>query len=333
MTNQIIRSIKDAIELINKYNNIFICSHIQPDGDSLGSALALAMAIKKLKKEVNVNIIKVDNIPSDFYFLPNIDMIKEQDMDQEVELFISLDSSDRERLGIGAEFLSKAKLVINIDHHVTNENFGDINIVLPSSGSTCEIVYKFIRHMDIVIDKDIATCLYTGINTDTGRFMYSNTTYETHMIIAELIKTGIDINDININIYQNRTIERTKLFLEALNQLELYAEGKVGIVVVTQDMLDKTDASMEDSEGIVSFVRDINTIEVACLLKEISENEVKVSLRSKKYVDVAKISTKFSGGGHIRAAGCTINKEIEVAKEMILKEILTNIGWLNGWYN
>lgn len=333
MNSQFEKSMENALNLINRYNNIFICSHIQPDGDSLGSVLALAMAIKKLKKESDINIIKVDDIPSDFFFLPNIDMIKDHSLDQEVDLIIGLDSSHRERLGIGAEFLQKAKAVINIDHHVTNENFGDVNIVIPNSGSTCEIVYKFIKYMDIEMDKDIAACLYTGINTDTGRFMYSNTTYETHMIIAELMKTGIDINDININIYQNRSMERTKLFLEALNQLELYAEGKVGIVVVTQDMLKKTNATIEDSEGIVSFVRDINTIEVACLLKEFSENEVKVSLRSKKYVDVAKISTKFGGGGHIKAAGCTINSEINIAKEMILKEILANFGWLNGWNN
>lgn len=324
MTDQLERSMKDAIELINKYNNIFICSHVQPDGDSLGSTLALSMAIKKLKKKSYVNIIKVDNIPSDFHFLPNIDMIKEHDHNEEVELFIALDSSDKERLGVGVEFLSKAKSVINIDHHVTNENFGDVNIVLPTSGSTCELVYEFIKHMNIELDKDIATCLYTGINTDTGRFMYSNTTYETHMIISELIKTGIDIYDINMNIYQNRTLEKTKLFIEALNKLELYSEGRVGLVTVTQEMLDKTNASMEDSEGIVSFVRDINTIEVACLLKEISEDEIKVSLRSKRHVDVAKISTKFGGGGHIRAAGCTINKALNTAKEMILKEISKN---------
>lgn len=322
--NQFERNMDDALKLINRSDNIFICSHIQPDGDSIGSVLALAMAIRKLKGNANVNVIKVDNIPSYFQFLPEVDMIKEQEINQDVELFISLDSSDTERLGIGKDFLTKAKSVINIDHHVTNENFGDVNIVLPTSGSTCEIVYKFIEYMNIGIDKSIASCLYTGINTDTGRFMYSNTTYETHLIIAELIKTGIDINDINMNIYQNMTLERTKLFLEALNRLELYADNRVGIAVVSQEMLNKTNASMEDSEGIVSFVRDINTIEVACLLKEFSENEIKVSLRSKRFVDVAEISTKFGGGGHIRAAGCTIYKSLEVAKKMILDEILTN---------
>ncbi|NLX61752.1 MAG: bifunctional oligoribonuclease/PAP phosphatase NrnA [Tissierellia bacterium] len=326
MTDQFKKEIDSALELINSYNNIYICSHIQPDGDSLGSIMALAMAIKKLKNKANINVIKVDDIPSVFDFLPNIDIIKEQDLSQEVELFIALDSSDKERLGIGAEFLCKAKAVINIDHHITNENFGDVNIVLPSSGSTCEIVYKLIKYMGIEMDKDIATCLYTGINTDTGRFMYSNTTYETHIIAAELIKTGIDTSDINISIYQNRTIERTRLLLESLNQLELYEDGKIGLVVVTQDMLEKTGAGMEDTEGIISFVMDINTIEAACLLKEVSNKEIKVSLRSKKYVNVSKIATKFGGGGHVRAAGFTIiGEQIDTAKEMILKEIFKNI--------
>lgn len=324
MTNEFYISAKNALDLINKYNNIFICSHIQPDGDSLGSVLALAMAIKKYNDKANVKVIKVDNIPKDFLFLPGVDMFKEYDEEDEVDLFISLDSSDKERLGNGEYFLSKAKAVINIDHHITNEKFGNINIVIPSASATCEIVYKFINMMNIDIDKDIASCLYTGINTDTGRFMYSNTTYEVHMIVAELMKTGIDTDYINRNIYQNKSIEKTKLFIEALNKLELYNNDKVAITMITQEMLDKTKATIEDSEGIVSFIRDIDTIEVACLLKEISENEIKVSLRSKEYVDVSKICIKFNGGGHKRAAGCTINKNLNVAKKMILDEIINN---------
>lgn len=310
-----------ALELINKHNNIFICSHVQPDGDNIGSTLALAMAIKKLKGR-NANVIKVDEVPTDFHFLPNVDMFKEQDISQNVDLLISLDSSDLNRLGVGRELLLKANKVINIDHHITNENFGDINIVYDKAGSTAEIIYKFIKNMDIDIDKDIATCLYTGISTDTGRFMYSNTTYETHLIVAELIKAGIDINNINVNIYQNRSIERTKLFLDALNNLELVLEGRVGLVSITQEMLKQNDAIMEDSEGVVSFIRDINTVEVACLLKEISRDEVKVSLRSKNHVDVSQICIKFGGGGHVKAAGCTINENIDKAKQMVLNEIL-----------
>ena len=320
MNNQLDALMDRAVEFINEYDNIFICSHVQPDGDNIGSTLALYMAIKK-KKE-NVKVVKTDEIPSDYLFLPNIQVFKEYSLDEQVDLFISLDSSDVERLGPGKELLKKAKKIINIDHHVTNNGFGDINIVLPSTSATGEIVYKFIKHMNAEIDKDIATCLYTAISTDTGRFMYSNTTYETHLIASELLKTGIDINNINIHLYQNRSMERTKLFLEAINNMDFHLDGKIGIAVVTQDMLSRNNAKLEDSEGIVSFIRDTSTIEVACLLKEISEKEIKVSLRSKQHVDVSKIALNFGGGGHIRAAGCTIYDTIDNAKKVVLDEIL-----------
>jgi len=309
-----------AIELINKSDNIYICSHVQPDGDNIGSTLGLYMAISKIKERVYV--IKSDDIPSDYKFLPNSHVFKEYDTNSDVDLFISLDSSDIERLGPGKELLRKAKKVINIDHHVTNDNFGDINIVLPDASATGEIVYKFIKRLDVDIDKDIATCLYTGISTDTGRFMYSNTTYETHLIISDLLKTGIDLNSININLYQNRSIERTKLFLEVLYNMEFFLDNKVAVAIVTQQMMEKNNAKLEDTEGIVSFMRDTGPIEVACLLKEISENEVKVSLRSKRYVDVSEIALKFDGGGHVRAAGCTIYDTMDNVKNIVLDEIL-----------
>lgn len=314
----------EALELIKKSDNIFICSHVQPDGDNIGSTLALAMAIKKINDKVKV--IKVDDIPTDFRFLPNVNMFDEHDLNQPVDLFISLDSSDVERLGIGKEFLLKANKVINIDHHITNDNFGDINIVSPSSSSTAEIVYNIIKNMSIDIDKDIATCLYTGISTDTGRFMYSNTTYETHLIVAELMKMGIDVDYINVNIYESRSIERTKLFIEALNNLELYLDGKIGLAYVTREMIKNNNAKMEDTEGIISFIRDIDSIEVACLLKEIDDKEIKVSLRSKREIDVSKIAIKFHGGGHTKAAGCTIYENIDDAKDIILNEILESFG-------
>lgn len=321
MNNSLKSLIEEAIKLIKKSEKIYICSHVQPDGDNIGSILALGMAIEKMNK--NVKVLKVDDIPSDYKFLPNIDLIKKYEIEKEIEidLFIALDSSDMERLGVGKEFAQNAKSIINIDHHITNTNFGDINIVSPSSAATGELIYDFIRQMKVEIDKDIATCLYTAISTDTGSFIYSNTTYMTHLIVAELLKTGININDININLYQKRSMERTRLFINVLNDIEIFLNGKIGIVTVTQDTLKSSNAKLEDTEGIISFVRDIDSVEVACLLKEVNKNEIKVSLRSKEKIDVSKISSKFNGGGHIRAAGCTLFTEMDNAKELILKEI------------
>ncbi len=308
-----------AIKIIRESESIYLASHVQPDGDNIGSLLALGMALKKINKDVK--ILKVDNIPSDYKFLPSVELIKDYEIEKEIDLFIALDSGDIERLGIGKQFAKNANFIINIDHHISNTNFGDINIVSPSAAATGEIVYEFIRKMEIDIDKDIATCLYTAISTDTGSFIYSNTSYKTHLIAADLIKAGIDTSDININLYQRKSFERTRLLIDVVKDMEMYFNNKLGMASVTQELLMSNNAKLEDSEGIISFIRDIDSVEVACILKEIDEKEIKISLRSKKEIDVSKICAKFDGGGHKRAAGCTLYMGIDEAKKLILKEI------------
>ncbi len=319
MDNSLKSPISQAIDIIKNSNRLYICSHVEPDGDNIGSTLALGMALMKMSKDVR--LIKVDNIPQKYLFLPNSELIREYDIDEKIDTFIALDSSDMDRLGIGKEFALKANNIINIDHHVSNTNFGHVNIVSPKSAATGELIYRLINEIGAKIDKDIATCLYTAISTDTGSFMYSNTTNVTHLIVAELLQIGIDIEDININLYQNRSIEKTKLFIDCLNNLELFMDNMIGVISVTQHMLKKNNAKMEDTEGIISFIRDINSVEVAVLLKEVEHDEIKVSLRSKKNVDVSKICAKFNGGGHKKAAGCTIYTNIVEAKRLILNEI------------
>ncbi|HEY8361348.1 MAG TPA: bifunctional oligoribonuclease/PAP phosphatase NrnA [Tissierellaceae bacterium] len=309
----------DAFKYILNSKNIYIASHVQPDGDNIGSLLALGMALLKLEKDVY--ILKSDIIPSDFSFLPNIELIKDYDGADDIDLFIAIDSSDEERLGKNRDLLSKSKLTINIDHHISNTRFGDINIVDENASSTGELIFEFIKFMNISIDEKIATCLYTAISTDTGSFMYSNTSAKAHEIAAELIRFGADTENININIYQNKSLERIKLFIKTMNNLEFYFDNKVALVSITQKMLEDCNASMEDSEGIISFVRGISPVEIAVLLKELSDNEIKISMRSKRYVDVSSICYNFGGGGHIRAAGCTIYDSLEKAKALIINEI------------
>ena len=255
-------------------------------------------------------------------FRSGLDLFVEPDLNEDVDLFISLDSSDLDRLGAGKEIAAKSNKLINIDHHITNGNFGDINIVDPSASATGELIYHLLKDYNLEIDKDIATCLYAAISTDTGSFMYDSTTKETHLIAADLIDKGIDKNSIIVNLYQNRSIERTNLFIKALNTLEFHCNNNVGFVFVTQEMLKECNASMEDAEGIVSYIRDIEGIEVACIFKEHKEDEIKLSIRSKAIVDVSKICMEFNGGGHKRAAGCTIYDNIVAAKEKILGKII-----------
>lgn len=312
-------SLIEAIQLINNTDNICIASHVNPDGDNIGSILALGHALKKLGK--NINIIKTDEVPSDYLFLPNVDFIKEYDAD-EIELLIVLDCSDIERLGASKQMISKSKKVVNIDHHVSNTNFGDVNIVDVKAAATGELIYEFIKEMGISIDIDIATCLYTAISTDTGSFMYESVTDKTHEIAADLIRTGIDKLSIVVDLYQSRSMERTNLFVDCLSTFKTYHNNKIATVIVTQDMLKRANAKMEDTEGIISFVKDTKGVEVACLLKEHNDNEIKISLRSKEFVNVAKVCASFNGGGHIRAAGCTIHEKIEAAEKQIVTQLI-----------
>lgn len=316
--------LEEAVKLILESENIFIASHINPDGDNLGSTLALYNALKKVNK--NVTPLISDFIPEDFKFLPGIeDMVHYEESDKNIDLLITLDSSDENRLGDNHKLLDEDIKILNIDHHISNNNFGDINIVVPESPSTCELVFKLIKALDIEIDLDIAENLYTGISTDTGKFSYDSVTGQTHRIVAELIDTGLDFNKININLYESISLEKMRLDIEALSSLTTYHDNKVGVVKVTQKMLEKTGTTMEDSNGIVEQIRKIKGIEVACLLKENKKNEVKVSMRSKEYYNVAEVCELFGGGGHIRAAGCTINESINKSEKLIIDAIGKNI--------
>lgn len=307
-----------AIQTILDSNEIYIASHVNPDGDNIGSIIALGLALKKINKKVKV--IKTDEIPSDYLFLPNIDMIQPYEITDN-NLFIVLDCGDKDRLGKYKSIVSKNNTIINIDHHVSNTKFGTFNIIDDKAAATGELIYDLIVDLGIEIDKDIATCLYTAISTDTGSFMYDSVTDKTHEIIAALIRTGIDKSVINIELYQSRSMERTNLFIDSFSTLKTYYNNKIAVVKVTQAMLKRANAKMEDTEGIISFIRDINTVEVACLLKENKDHEIKVSLRSKKFVDVSRICSVFNGGGHIRAAGCTVYDNIDNAENLIVEQI------------
>lgn len=320
MNNITVKTVDNLIEKILNSDNIYIASHVHPDGDNIGSILAMGLAIKKLGKKVR--ILKSDTIPSDYTFLPHVDLITDYDTVENIDLFIALDCSDIDRLGSNKELLEKSSFVINIDHHVTNTNFGDINLVDSTASATGEIVFSLINRMDIDIDKDIASCLYTAISTDTGSFKYESVTDRTHEIIAKLLRTGMDKDFINIKLYHSRSMERTNLFIKSFSTLTTYKDEKIAVVKVTQDMLNTTNTLMEDTEGIISFIRDIDSVEVACLLKEFDKKETKVSLRSKSFIDVSKISGEFDGGGHKRAAGCTINEDISMSEKLIVEEIL-----------
>lgn len=312
-------SYDEALKLIKDTEKIHIASHVSPDGDNIGSILAMALGLKTMGKEVHV--VKTDEVPSDYLFLPGIDMISPFN-GEGIELLITLDSADMERLGQFRSSAESAGKIINIDHHISNQRYGSYNIVEPDASSTGEVLFGVLNDLGIKIDKNMASCLYTAISTDTGSFQYQGVSDKTHEIAAALIRAGVDVPGINIKLYSSRSMIRTNLFIEAFSTMKTYRNDTIAVVKVTQDMLSKTKAAMEDTEGIISFIKEIDSIEVACLLKEKSPDEIKVSLRSKEEVNVSEICAEFNGGGHIRAAGCTINENIENAENMIVNQII-----------
>lgn len=308
--------------LIDNSNTIAICSHLNPDGDNLGSIMATFEMLKNMNKDVYVIID--DEIPSPESFLPGLSYSVDSDslVDKNIDLFITLDCGDLNRIGKAKRIFEKSKKTVNIDHHNTNDNFADLNIVDINSPATCEILYILMENMGIDINKKISTCLYTGISTDTGSFKYDSTRSLTHIIASKLLDNEIDINNIVVNLYQKRSIAKTNLLIKVMNSVEFFLDNKIGIVLVTKEDVRDTGAKKSDADGIIEFLRDTEGLELAILLKE-KDNDIRISTRSKSYFDCTKLVEKFNGGGHIRAAGGTIfNNDIKKAKEDIIKEAI-----------
>lgn len=308
---------------IDSAKSIAIASHLSPDGDNLGSINAMYGMLTNLEKDTT--FILNDEVPQSFKFLPFIDEFKSPDeiKEKSFDLFIALDCGDMNRLGdqVKKIFVS-SKNSVNIDHHNTNDFFADINIVDVEATATCEVLFDVFKNLKLYLDKKIATSLYTGISTDTGSFKYDSVRPKTFEIAAELLKFKINFNEINTCIYQTRSKEKTDLLVRSLNSIKYFNDDKIALVKVTIDDLKKTGAKKMDSDGIVEFVRDIEGVEVAVLLKE-KENAVRLSMRSKSFINCSKVASKFNGGGHIRAAGGTFHhNDLDKAEKDVISVLM-----------
>lgn len=321
-------NIDQIIESIKGSNDFVITSHCSPDGDNIGSSLGMYYSLKKLGK--NVVYVLDDTIPLNLRFLTDgIKIYNSDDMFNKDYVLIALDCGDRSRLCCKDHIVKNSTNLICIDHHASNDAYGDLNYIDIVASSTCELVYNLLNEMAKVcntdiLDEKIATCLYTGLVTDTGNFSYSNTNPSSFLMAYNLSKLGANRDEVIQNIYQNNPVSYYKLLGEALNTLQII-EGKVSCITLSLDMLDSNNIEFNDVDGITTYTRDIEDVEVGLLFKQKGFNEVKVSFRSKNYVNVSKIAQKFNGGGHIRAAGCTIKDNLENAKNMVIKEVLNHI--------
>jgi bifunctional oligoribonuclease and PAP phosphatase NrnA len=307
-------------KLIKEENNFAITSHTSPDGDSIGSLLGLYNALKEINKDADMFID--DSLPEKYSFMPKFNEIKQlENAKKRYRCLFVLDCGDENRLGSCKELISRSDIVINIDHHISNSLFGNLNIVDKNASSVGEMIYQLIKINGLDVSKDTAMCLYTSILTDTGGFKYSNTTSMTFSIVGDLINNSFDFSEIYNRVFDVKTIEQVRLMAKVSSTLETFLDNKIGVISLTQNMLKECNASEEHASDFVNIVRDINEVEIGVFIKEVDNTTCRVSLRSKKYVDVRRIAEVFGGGGHIRAAGCTIKQTLEESKAIIIKEI------------
>ena len=304
-------------EQLNEASSIALISHLDPDGDNLGSLTALSKSLLNLGKKVYP--IEFDKIPENLKFLPNLDLLSDN-TDINIDMIICLDCANYKRLGQIDELFNKAKFRINIDHHQSNEFYGDVNIVKKGYSSTCELVFDLINEINLPIDKEISMSLLTGISTDTGRFLYSATTADTLAKASKLVEYGADMMKINELIYQSKKFEAQLLENEILSKTEIYNDY-VAFGFVMTDQLNKYNVEISDIDSVINTFRDTDKIKISVLIKQQTENEYKVSFRSKGNIDVGLIAKNLGGGGHKNAAATRITGDFETVSNKIKEEI------------
>lgn len=309
-------TLDDIKSAIDNANNIVIFAHEKPDGDAIGSSLAFYIAMKNIGK--NVEVI-VPHFPETYKFLPCSDEAKVEPDLEKYDLAIALDCADIKRLDDPKETFIKAETRINIDHHTSNVMFGDLNFVNPVAPACAQIITAMFKYYKYDITKEIATCLITGIITDTGGFKYDGVTSETFEIASEFLEKGVNISKIYKDSLSNISRGKFEARKLAANRIEFLEDGKITYTYITKKDMEDLGIDQNDLDGIVENGRDVQGVEIAIFLYEV-DNGYKASLRSNNYVNVSDICLLFNGGGHIKAAGCTLPYSLEESKERIITQ-------------
>ncbi len=301
-------SLQETASRLLAADSIVITAHVNPDGDALGSSLAMYHLLRRLGKEVQVLID--DDIPEAFGFLPDIAVIQKPEAERyQADLLVLLDVS-MDRTG---RVIEKCQApVLNIDHHITNDEKADFLYLDADRAATAEIVYQLAGEMGVKPDEAAAACIYTGISTDTGSFRYSNTTPFTMRAAADMIEAGARPHVVS-EALEKRSFKEVQDRARAMQTIEMHADGKIAGLYIDNGLYE----TLDTTEGFIDGVRIIDTVMVAVLMKEVEPGRCRVSMRSRG-VDVSSVAAGFGGGGHIRAAGCTIEKPLAEAKEVLL---------------
>src|SRR5437899_1156484 len=307
--------------ILRDHQRFAILSHVRPDGDALGSQLALALSLQQLEKDVRV--WNEDGILEKYSFLPRAELLtKPPSNSEDVDVAIALDTAIQSRLGTVLAAIRSAKIWINIDHHLSNPGYGNIAYVDPSSPATSEIVFRMIKSQGLPFNRDIAENLYAAISTDTGSFQYPKTSAHTLEIAAELIRAGLDVGRLNQQLYENYPRRRLELLRELLRTMRFEQGDSVASFTLSLQTAAELGVLPEDNAGLLDHIHAIRGVIVAVFFEELTDGKVRVSVRSKSNaVDVCAICQKFGGGGHTLAAGARVRGTLAEVEEKVLEEI------------
>ena len=298
-----------------------VLSHVRPDGDALGSQLALGLSLKRLGKDVR--IWNEEGMLEKYSFLPSANLLTKPPADPEdVDVAIALDTAIQNRLGTALPAVRSAKVWINIDHHPSNPGYGNLVYINPKAPATGQILFELIRSEKLPIDAAIAENLYVAISTDTGSFQYPNTTARTFEMAAELVRAGVDVGRVSQLTYENYPRRRAELLRDLLGTMRFEANNRVASFSLSLATAKKLGVLPEDNEGLIDHLRAIHGVIVAVFFEELADGKVRVSMRSKsEKVNVCAICEKFGGGGHVLAAGARIRGTLAEVEKKILEEV------------
>lgn len=312
---KILEDIKKALKNVK---TALVISHIDPDGDSIGSTLALGAMLDKLG--IKATLFCEDGVPRIYRFLNGAEKIKKKlALAEHFHIAFAVDASDEERLGKKVNLREAAKFIVNIDHHPDNALFGDINYVSQRS-SAAEMIYRLFKYLKIKMDPGIAEALYVALITDTGNFRYETTSTDTFAMATDLLQAGVKTHALTTKVYDNKSIASLRVCSAALANLELSPDRKIAWTSVSEAMMQKYGARAEDLIGLVDRIRSVEGIEVAILFRQ-EGNKIKINFRSKEKVDVSAIAACFGGGGHHKAAGAIIEGDADLAKRRVIETV------------
>ena len=319
-------SLETVAKTLASHKRLLITWHVDPDPDSVGSGLALQMILELMGQEAMC--ISPDPLGQWFGFLPGADrcQVFHKQLLLDFSAAVVIDAEIDRCGGLGPYLKSGELPVINIDHHGTNPGRGVAFYVDTTAAATGEIIYELAKFWRVPLDKDIATNLFAALSGDTGTFRYSNTKATTLRIASELVEIGAEPADIAVHLYEERSYEEVDLMRQALNTLELSPDGAAAWISITQDMLGGRQWVGQHSNDIIQFPRMIDTVEVAVLFREMESEKTKVSFRSRSHMDVSYIASLFGGGGHVRAAGCTIDAPLADAMTLVIKTVICELN-------